>query len=152
GGKTVHVLKFTKHILDLEVHRTTPSAGRIDAFGESPGAGKGDEAWAWLTKDFGGLKGRSGAASPAALLERPARRAGPAAAPAADADFSRIQRRALRGRVLTWGSPQITLGDAIHLKDVPDAGVDQPVQVRAVTHRLTKRDGFTSLVEFQSAS
>jgi hypothetical protein len=58
----------------------------------------------------------------------------------------------LRGRVVTWGSPQIKLGDAVHLSNVPDNPADRPVQVRSVTHRIDKRRGFTSAIEFQSAS
>jgi phage protein D len=152
GGKTVHVLEFAKHILDLQVRQTTASAGQVQAWGESPGAGKGDEAWAWLTKDFGGLKGTSGSATPTALLERSVLRTAAAAATAAQAEFTRVSRRALRGRVVTWGSPQIKLGDAVHLSNVPDNPADTPVQVRSVTHRIDKRRGFMSSIEFRSAS
>jgi phage protein D len=149
GGKTVHVLEFAKHILDLEVHQTPASAAQVQAWGEGPGAGKGNEAWAWLTKDFGGLKGTAGSGMPASLLERPAIRTADAAKTAAQADFARIERRALRGRVLTWGSPQIKLGDAVQLRNVPDNPANQPVQVRAITHRIDKRYGFTSSIEFR---
>jgi len=152
GGKTVHVLEFAKHILAVDARQSSPLREQVTAWGESAGAGKGDDAWAWLTKDFGGLKGRAGSATPVALLEEPALRTSSAAGTAAQAALTRIQRRALRGRLLTWGSPQIKLGDAIRLKSVPDDSLNQVVQVRALTHRVTKREGFTTAVEFRSTA
>jgi phage protein D len=152
GGKTVHVLEFAKHILQLEAQQVAPQAAQVQAWGESPGAGKGEEAWAWLTKDFSGLKGTSGSGDPTFLLERPALRTTDAASTSAQAEFTRMQRRALRGRLLTLGSPQITLGDGIHLRSVPEDSLNKVFQVRSVTHHITKQNGFTTAVEFQSFS
>jgi phage protein D len=152
GGKAVHVLEFAKHILQLEAQQSPPHAVQVQVWGESPGAGKGEEAWAWLTKDFSGLKGTAGSGDPMFLLERPALRTAEAASTAAQAEFTRLQRRSLRGRLLTLGSPQITLGDGIRLRSVPEDSLNQLFQVRSVTHRVTKQNGFTTTVEFQSFS
>jgi phage protein D len=152
GGKTVHILEFAKHILHLEAQETPPHATQVQAWGESPGAGKGEEAWAWLTKDFSGLKGTAGSGNPTFLLERPALRTADAASTAAQAEFTRLQRRGLRGRLLTLGSPQITLGDGIHLRNVPEDSLNKVFQVRAITHHIAKQSGFTTTVEFQSFS
>lgn len=152
GGKTVHILEYRKHILHLEVQQAPPHAAQVQAWGESPGTGKGEEAWTWLTKDFGGLKGTAGSGDPTLLLERPALRTANAANTAARAEFARLQRRSLRGRLLTLGSPQIALGDGIHLRSVPEDSLNQLYQVRSITHRITKQHGFTTALEFQSFS
>lgn len=152
NGKTVHGLEYAKHILELDVRQFPPLAGQVTSWGESPGSGHGDNAWAWLTKDFSGLKGSSGSDSPTLLLEEPALRTSDAATTAADAAETVIRRRRIRGRVLVLGDPSITLGDAVQLKGLPDSGLDGSYQVRAVTHRITKTRGFTTDVQFRAIS
>ncbi|HEV2359514.1 MAG TPA: hypothetical protein VGZ23_18135 [bacterium] len=152
NGKTVHVFEYTKHIVALQVERTPPDAGRVEAWGESPSGSQGDDAWAWLTKDFSDSKGTAGSGDPLLLLERPALRTSSAAQAAADAASTRILRRTVRGRVLTIGRPQVTLGDAIGLRGLPDSALNTNFQVRSVTHRITKRDGFTTAVGFRAIS
>ncbi len=151
-GKTVHVFEFAKHIVGLEVQKAPPEAGRVEVWGESPTGSHGDDAAAWLTKDFSGSKGTAGSGDPLLLIERPALRTSDAAQAAADAASTRIQRRTLRGRVLTIGRPQVMLGDAIGLRGLPDSSLNTNFQVRSVTHRITKRDGFTTTVGFRAIS
>lgn len=149
-GKATHSLEYAKHILELDVQQTPALAGQVEAWGESPGGGGAQEAWAWLTKDFSGSKGSAGSDAPKLLLERPALRTGEAAATAAEAAQTAIQRRMLRGRLLAVGHPEVKLGDAIRLREVPDSTLNDTFQVRAVTHRITKRGGFTTTIEFRS--
>jgi phage protein D len=103
-----------------------------------------------LTKDFSGSKGSVGSGASTLLLERPALRTADAARTAAEAAHAAIQRRTLRGRLLTVGHPEVKLGDAIRLREVPDSALNDTFQVRAITHRITKRGGFTTMVEFRS--
>ena len=152
SGKTVHVFEYTKHILELDVLQAPPRAALVEAWGESPTGSQGEEAWAWLTKDFSGSKGTAGSGEPKLLLERTALRTADAAQSAAEAAHTHIQRRTLRGRLLTVGQPQVKLGDAIRLRDVPDDALNNTFQVRSVTHRITKIEGFTTAIEFQSIS
>jgi phage protein D len=151
GGHTVHVLEHTKHILELDVLRAPPRASAAEAWGESPGSTRGTNAWAWLTKDFDDLHGSAGSGTPLLLLERPALRSAEAARRAADAALTAAQRRAVRGRVVTIGRPQVKLGDAIQLRDVPDEEANGNFQVRSVTHRLRKDTGFTTEIGFRDA-
>jgi phage protein D len=151
GGHTVHVLEHAKHVLELDVRRTSPRATAAEAWGESPGTSKGTNAWAWLTKDFDSLHGSSGSGTPLLLLERPALRSGQAARSAAEAALDTLQRRAVRGRVVTIGRPEVKLGDAIQLRDMPDDNANGNFQVRSVTHRLRKRTGFTTEIGFRGA-
>jgi phage protein D len=150
SGKTVHVLEYAKHIVELDVLQAPPRAESVEAWGESPGGGQAEEAWAWLTKDFGGSKGTAGSGDPKLSLERPALRTADAARVAADAAHTRIQRRTLRGRLLTVGMPQFKLGDAVRLRDVPEDVLNGTFQVRKVTHRITKPGGFTTEVGFRA--
>lgn len=150
GGKTVHVFEFAKHIVALDVLRAPSPAGLVEAWGESPSGSQGDESWAWLTKDFGGSKGKAGTGDPLLLLERPALRTADAARTAATAALAAIQRRTLRGRLVTIGRPEVKLGDAIRLSGMADASVNANFQVRSVVHRITKLDGFTTTIGFRA--
>ncbi|HEV3469733.1 MAG TPA: hypothetical protein VG148_10460 [Pyrinomonadaceae bacterium] len=149
GGKAVHVFEFAKHVVALEVTRAEPLAGRVEAWGESPTGSEGDDAWAWLTKDFTRSRGKAGD-GPLLLLERPALRTTEAARTAAQAALTAIRRRTLRGRVLTIGRPQVKLGDAIRLRGMADESLNTNFQVRSVEHRITKRGGFTTAVGFRA--
>ncbi len=150
GGKIVHVFEYAKHIIDLDIQRTPPRAGQVEAWGESPAGRGGAESWAWLTNDFTNAHGSAGSASPKLLLERPALRTRAAAHTAAAAALTAIQRRTLQGRLLILGDAQVKLGDAIRLPNLPDDSLNQTYQVRGVTHRLTKLGGFTTTIQFRS--
>jgi phage protein D len=152
SGKTVHVFEYAKHILDLDVLQAPPRAALVEAWGESPTGSQGEEAWAWLTKDFSGSKGTAGSGDPKLLLERAPLRTADAARTAAEAALTAIQRRTLRGRLLVTGQPQVKLGDAIRFRDVPNDALNETFQVRSVTHRITKIGGFTTTIEFRRIS
>ncbi len=150
GGATAHVFKYAEHVIELETLETPPRAGQVEAWGESPGAARGEESWAWLTKDFDRYKGAAGSDEPALLLERPALRTREAAHTAAHAAYTALERRRLRGRLLTFGRPQVRLGDSIRLRELPDEELNTFFQVRSVTHRITKRGGFLTEIGFRS--
>ncbi len=149
GGKTVHVLEYGKHILELVVQHSEPQARSVEAWGESPGGGKAPEAWSWLTKDFQGSMGSAGSGTPKLLFARSSLRTAEAARAASQAAYTAVQRRAVRGRLLVQGMPQIRLGDAVRLAGA-GAVLDKTYQVRAVTHRMTKSGGFTTNVGFRT--
>jgi phage protein D len=134
--------------LKLDVLQNPAPDTEVVTFGESPGASRGDQSWAWLTKDFGTFKGSSGSGAPVELLERPALRTAQAAQIAANAALRAINRQTLKGTVVIAGAPKVALGDAIRLSGVPNDALNNTYQVRAVTHRLTKIRGFTTTVGF----
>ncbi len=150
NGNTIHLFDYAKHIIELDILHTPASADRIEAFGESPGGQQSNEAWAWLSKDFTDSKGTAGSGDSTLLLERPALRTASAAATAATAALTDIQQRSKRGKLLSTGRPQVKLGDAIRIADVPDARLNGTYQVRGVTHRISKLGGFTTTIDFQS--
>lgn len=149
GGNTVHVLDYAKHVFALDVAQVPATVTLVEAWGESPG-GRATDTWAWLTKDFSGARGSAGSGAAKVLLERPALRTGDAARTAANAALNRIQHRAIRAKLLIAGRPEIKLGDAVRLREVPEAELNATYQVRSVTHRLTKRGGFTTTVGLRS--
>lgn len=150
GGKLVHILEYAKHIVALDVLRTPPLAGSVQAWGESPTGSAGDDASSWLTTDFSGSKGVAGSRGSLLLLERPALRTTAAALSAANAALTTIERRTLRGRLVTIGRPEVKLGDAIRLRGMADDSLNTVFQVRSVTHRITKLRGFTTTIGFRA--
>jgi phage protein D len=150
-GRTVHVFEYAKHMLELEESMRPPAADSIEAWGESPGTGRGEEAWAWLVKDFRPSLGTAGSGGTKLLLERPVLRTAEAARTAAEAAFTAVGRRALRGRVTGLGRPEVTLGDAVRLRGVPRSDLNGLFQVRAVRHRIVRDRGFTTVVMFRGA-
>ncbi len=147
SGNTIHIFDYAKQIVELEHQQTPPIAGEVQAWGEGPGSS--DDTWAWLTKDFSGRKGAAGAGSPIHLLERPALRTAEAAQTAADAAHARLTRQTLRGTLLSTGQPKVKLGDAIQLRNLPDASMNSNFQVRSVTHHIDKVSGFTTRIGFR---
>lgn len=148
-GNRIHTFAYGEHIIELQASRSQPSAASVEAWGESPGSGA-DEAWAWLTKDFSDSKGSAGTGNPMLLLERPALRSATAAQTAADARLTDINRRTVRGRLMSVGRPEVRLGDAIRLQGVPESDLNDSFQVRKITHRITKAIGFTTTINFRS--
>src|SRR5206468_1845902 len=104
--------------------------GTVEGWGESPGLGKGAEAWAWLTKDFAGSRGTAGTGQGRLLLERPVLRTADAARTAAEAAFTSLTRRTIRGRMVVQGRPEVKLGDAVRIQSVPNEASNGTFQVR----------------------
>ncbi|MGH9251956.1 MAG: hypothetical protein ACRD0W_20930 [Acidimicrobiales bacterium] len=154
GNRTVHVLKYGEHVLSAELFRTRPRAGTVEVWGDSPGSSRGDESWAWLTKDFEPRRGSAGSSAPTLLVEQPALRTAQAAATAASAIAEALEEGALHGSVQIQGRPEVALGDLVRLERFPSrAGVDEidgNYQVRGVRHRLTKAGGFRTDITFRS--
>ena len=150
SGNAIHIFDYAKQIVELEFLQTPPAAGEVQAWGESPGGAQADEAWAWLTKDFDGLKGTAGSGGPVQLLERPSLRTAEAAQAAADAAHTYLTRQTLRGTLFSTGQPKVKLGDAIQLRNLPNASLNDTYQVRSVTHRLDKTGGFTTRIGFRA--
>jgi len=149
NGKTVHVFEHAKHVVAIDVHRTPPLAGKVEAWGESPVGSQGEDSWAWVTTDFVGSRGSAGSGA-LLLRERPALRTKEAARTAANAALTNIQRRTLRGQVLTIGRPEVKLGDSIRFRGLADESLNTLFQVRSVAHRITKVGGFTTTVGFRA--
>ena len=149
GGRTAHFFTYAQHPVELEELDAPPRAAAVEAWGESPGASRGEASWAWLTKDFESYKGTAGSGEPVLRLERPVLRTAAAATIAARAAHVGLHRETARGRLFSVGRPRVRLGDSLHLRDAPGGSPDGVFQVRSITHRLDKRHGFTTDVGFR---
>jgi phage protein D len=149
-GTAIHVFEHAKDIFELEATHTLPEAGAVQVFGESPTSSKGSGSSAWLTNNFTRFEGRAGSGMPIYLLERAALRTREAAKAAAAAEETRIRQDTVRGRFLVAGHPEVKLGDSIQLRKTPDTSLTKSFQVRSVTHRLSKRRGFSTEIGFRS--
>ncbi|SEE84933.1 Phage protein D [Rhizobiales bacterium GAS191] len=150
NGNIIHDVDFAKQVLTLAVDRRSGLDVTVKAFGESPTGSAGSDAWGWLTKDFSRSAGTAGTGTPTVILERPELRTAQAASTAASAELRAFQRRAVRGRVDMLGRPEVKLGDAIRVREVPTNGFNDIYQVRRVVHRITKEAGFTTSVGFSA--
>ena len=147
-GQALHDVDFAKQILELDVDTGDEADATVRAFGESPVGSAGAESWGWLVKDFARSAGSAGTGVRPVVVEKPALRTAAAAATAASAYLRARQRRAMRGTVLMLGRPEVKLGDAIRVRDVPSAALNKDFQVRRVTHSIDKDRGFTTRVGF----
>lgn len=150
NGRRVFPLDLGEDVLNYRVERTEPHAGQVQAWGESPGASAGAESWSWLAKDFEPQRGQAGSGDPLLLLEHSALRTAEAAQRAADALLTRLLNRRIRGCVTVLGNPEIQLGDAIQLRNMPDDDLNATFQVRGVHHRMDKARGFTTQITFRA--
>lgn len=145
---TVHDFEFAKQVIKLDVLRTPQRDATIAVWGESAADSDGADAAFWLSSDFSKSTGTAGSGSPSLLIERPSLRTGQAAKTAASAALRRIEQSVLRGRVLVFGDPDVKLTDAVRFSGLADDTFNAMFQVRSVTHRLTKRGGFTTEIGF----
>jgi phage protein D len=144
-GRAVHVYRYGEHLIGIEPWQRPSAVDAVRAFGESPGTGRGEQAWAWLVKDYSASVGTAGSSTANLLLERPSLRTADLARLAAEAELRRIQARATGAQVTGVGRPEVALGDAVRLTDVGAA--DGRYQVRSVRHRLNRRRGFSTTLE-----
>jgi phage protein D len=149
-GQVIHEVDYAKQVLTLEVERTAEADVTVHAWGESPTGSSGEDAWGWLTKDFSPSEGTAGNGPKLVFVEKPALRTSAAAATAAAARLREIQRRTVRGVVTMPGRPEVKLGDAVQLRDVPTSSLNDTYQVRHVMHRVTKEGGFITEVRISA--
>jgi phage protein D len=150
GGRTSHVFEHAKHILELHLDRCAAQATQVTVVGESPGAAKGNNSWAWFAQKLDPFAGRAGSGDRTLLMEHGALRTAAATQQAAQAILTDLTRRTATGDVLVTGAPEVRLGDALRLSGVPEPGVDGTYQVRSVVHDIRKDTGFTTRIGFRS--
>ncbi len=150
GQRTSHRLRYGEHVLAIELRRTRPSAGTVEVWGESPGASRGTESWAWLTKNFEPWRGSAGNGTPTLLLERSAIRTAESAKASATRAHLAVDRAELSGSVRIQGRPSLLLGDIIRLEAFPEDDIDGNYQARAVEHHITKAGGFVTDIGLRS--
>jgi hypothetical protein len=142
---TTHALQYGVNILALDFSDAADPLTGVEIFGESPASlGQGSEAYSWLTKQE--VKGTAGTTK--GLIVRrfdPTVRALEAATQVAEATLTALgQKQHLRTRIL--GAPEVKLGDAVRISDMPVSAQDGTFKVIRVTHTLNTKDGFVSVI------
>ncbi|MCP4215145.1 MAG: hypothetical protein GY765_10830 [bacterium] len=142
---------YGEDILKLQILHSMPVAGKVTVIGESPAGSQGGEAWHWLIKDPGPVKAEAGDGNQL-LIQVPSVRMKKGCETYAEAKQDLLTRSAIHGRLITPGTPELTPGDAIEIKDVPTDSLNGLFQVRRVKHRFDVRRGFTTTVDFITAA
>jgi phage protein D len=140
-----HPFQFGVNILSLYVDQPTETVTGVEVYGESPSSfGQGQEAYSWLTKkDVKGTAGDSAGMTwrrfdPAARTQEDAGKIAQAALAALSA------KRACTLKVV--GAPQVQLGDAVDISQMPLDDQNGTFKVIGVAHRLDAKQGFYSVI------
>ena len=121
-----------------------PDASTVAAYGAA--SESGSDKWHWLLNTPSAAGSGAGPLRVVAAL-----RTRDAAEVMARALSDRAARRALRGRLVITGNPNLRPGDLVETKDLP-SGNPGTLRVLAVEHVLDARAGFYSTLSVEGAS
>ena len=142
-----HTFVYAQDVLALEVASLPQAFERVEVWGESPASSEGTEAASWLVRDFSGSMGAAGSGAALLRISDPAIRTKDAADASAEGRLAALARRATLGTAVILGDAEVTLGDAVTFLQVPDERLSGVFQVKRVTHRYGKTEGFTTRLE-----
>jgi hypothetical protein len=98
-----------------------------------------------LTKSFADYCGEAGTGTEL-QIEDAAIKTKAAADAYAQGKLTAISKRATSGTLKVLGAPNVKLGDAIEIKEMPDSAMNGIFQVRSVSHLLSKSTGFVTTI------
>jgi hypothetical protein len=104
------------------------------------------EAASWLVRDFSSSLGSAGSGAPLRVSD-PAIRTRDAAQASAKGRLADLARRTTFGVALVLGNAEVALGDAVTFLQAPDDRLGGVFQVKRVTHRFDKVNGFITRLE-----
>ncbi len=141
-----HSLQFGVNILSLHIAQPIETITGIEVYGESPASlGQGQEASSWLTKkDVKGTAGGNGGLTwryfdPAARTQEDAGKI---------AEAALAVWRTKRACILkVLGAPQVRLGDAVTISQMPLGEQNGTFKVTGVAHRLDSKYGFYTVID-----
>ena len=144
AGPPAATFTYGVDVLELAAGPRAPIVGAVTVIGEGAAGSQGADAWSWLVKDPAAVTGSGGSGSPERLRSEPGLRSTAAVQGAALG----VPAGDVAGHVLVAGAQAVAVGSAIAISG---AGVDGGLVVHGVRHRLSRRDGFTTRIRFQSA-
>lgn len=149
AARQTHALKYGVNILAFDLEEQQPAIVGVEVYGESPASqGQGDQAVSWLAqKAVKGSAGKSGAMT-LRQIDATARTTDLASKIAAAYLTAASVKR--RGRVRLLGDAKIQLGDGIQVSQMPIAAHNGTFRVTGVTHHLSERKGFYTLVDWEA--
>jgi phage protein D len=143
-----HVFTYGQNILDFSLATRPEPVAEVVVDGGSPASAQGDDAASWLTKGFQKGRASGGGGVGALLIQDPAIRTTDAANLRARGVLRRLHQRAITGTLRALGRPEVQLGDAIRIESAPDDRLNAVFQIRAIRHRLSRRSGLVTELEF----
>ncbi|NEP36243.1 hypothetical protein [Moorena sp. SIO3B2] len=144
-----HQFKYGEDILALELEQPHPGVEKVEIYGESPSSqGQGEQAYSWLTKKE--VKGTAGSGSGITTLRLtdPTARTQAVAQKMAEAVLAK-QRQKQRGEIKVLGNANVKLGDEIKVSKMPMATLNGSFKVTGVSHRLNRRSGFCTVIDWE---
>ena len=143
-----HQLIYGSTILSFDLDYPMPGVTGVEIYGESPASqGQGEQAYSWLTKKD--VKGSAGSRSGTMLrLAEPTARTQNLANKIAQAVLEG-QSQKQRGQIRALGDPQIKLGDAINVTQMPLSQQNGTFKITSVIHRLNRQSGFCTVIDWE---
>jgi phage protein D len=141
GAKATHTLEHGRNILRAQAFAFAPPAA-VKVYGESPSSSKGSDTSHWLTKDE--VEGDAGSGD-SLIISDPAIRDKATANSVANSKLTQA-RHTQHLAVVSYGSPDIHLGDAVSLTGFDHPFLKGEYKVREVEHLLTRESGFTTKI------
>lgn len=150
-GQPIQTFNYADDILELKVQKNSTSDVSVSVIGEGAAGSEGQEAWNWLIKDPGAVTAQAGDGK-TRLVQDSALRNNDACKTAAQGFADRTASLTLTGEVLVPGAPAVTVGSIIEISAAPNDDGNGQFFVTGVSHRYSKRRGFTSLIRVKQTS
>jgi hypothetical protein len=148
AAQQTHAFSYGVDILEYAQDSCAPAIDGVEVYGESPvGQGQGDDASSWLTKKA--VKGTAGKSSGnLRRLSDASARTQSLVKSVAENILKTYQAQA-SGRLRVLGAPDVRLGDAVRIADMPDTAQNGTFKVTGVRHRLNAQIGFVTDVTWE---
>jgi hypothetical protein len=137
---------FGKHLIYAQGAHTSPQWDAVDVGGESPMSGQGDKTEYWLTTDDSSYKGSAGDGTQRRLVIDGTARTKDVADRLAAGYLALAGRRSRELRITVLGRPQLDLGSAISVSDLPNQDSNGSGYVCGLCHRFDVVAGFVTIV------
>jgi phage protein D len=135
-----HTVNHGVEVLRLAVN-FHPLPSGVTVVPESPASSAGDDTAAWLVKDASAHAATQGDADVSVIGDSTLRTRDNAEV-AAQSAFAAARRLAMHAELELQGRAEIRLGQAVEIKQMPDARVNRVYEVLAITHTLDRAAGF----------
>ncbi len=143
-----HTLYYGIDILDLRLSNTHPPGDHLLVYGESPSSNQGADTWHWFAKDLSSFRGELGQGVRTVAIQDSALRTKDAADSLATSVLGALRDQASHGSLKVLGNPDLKLGDAIELKNVPKPELNGLFKITGVRHVFNKGEGYLTCVDF----
>ncbi len=143
-----HTFSYGRDILEFEVSQKEAFYDQVEVWGESPVSKEGKESYAWLIKDFADLKGKAGSGVRVLTIQDASLKTSATTATVANNILRSIRKRCISGVIKIPGRADVSLGNTLEIRGVPDDSLNGIFQIKHITHFLDKQSGFLTTICF----